>query len=194
MDMDFSSINEFWRSSKFIQKNMKSKFLFSILLLFLFFCFVIFYKSLNNSNIYIPKTNSKKILPVFKAKDLLSNIFISSEKIFLEDKYYIVNIWASWCLPCRKEHPFLIELSRSQSIKLIGINYKDNLDNAKKFINELGNPYSLILVDEDGTLAVEFGAYGVPETFLINKNKEVIKKFVGPINKKFLEEIKLIAK
>lgn len=192
--MDFSSINEFWRSSKFIQKNMKSKFLFSILLLFLFFCFVIFYKSLNNSNIYIPKTNSKKILPVFKAKDLLSNIFISSEKIFLEDKYYIVNIWASWCLPCRKEHPFLIELSRSQSIKLIGINYKDNLDNAKKFINELGNPYSLILVDEDGTLAVEFGAYGVPETFLINKNKEVIKKFVGPINKKFLEEIKLIAK
>ena len=192
--MDFSSINEFWRSSKFIQKNMKNKFLFSILLLFLFFCFVIFYKSLNNSNIYIPKTNSKKILPVFKAKDLLSNIFISSEKIFLEDKYYIVNIWASWCLPCRKEHPFLIELSRSQSIKLIGINYKDNLDNAKKFINELGNPYSLILVDEDGTLAVEFGAYGVPETFLINKNKEVIKKFVGPINKKFLEEIKLIAK
>ena len=156
--------------------------------------FFVFYKSLNNSNIYIPKTNSKKILPVFKAKELSSNTFIPSKKIFLEDKYYIVNIWASWCLPCRKEHPFLIELSRIQSIKLIGINYKDNLDNAKKFINELGNPYSLILVDEDGTLAVEFGAYGVPETFLIDKNKNIIKKFVGPINKKFLEEIKLITK
>ena len=173
---------------------MRNKFLFPILLLFLFFCFFIFYKSLNNSNIYIPKTNSKKILPVFKAKELSSNTFISSKKIFLEDKYYIVNIWASWCLPCRKEHSFLIELSRIQSIKLIGINYKDNLDNAKKFINELGNPYSLILVDEDGTLAVEFGAYGVPETFLIDKNKNIIKKFVGPINKKFLEEIKLITK
>ena len=173
---------------------MRNKFLFPILLLFLFFCFFVFYKSLNNSNIYIPKTNSKKILPVFKAKELSSNTFIPSKKIFLEDKYYIVNIWASWCLPCRKEHPFLIELSRIQSIKLIGINYKDNLDNAKKFINELGNPYSLILVDEDGTLAVEFGAYGVPETFLIDKNKNIIKKFVGPINKKFLEEIKLITK
>ena len=173
---------------------MRNKFLFPILLLFLFFCFFIFYKSLNNSNIYIPKTNSKKILPVFKAKELSSNTFIPSKKIFLEDKYYIVNIWASWCLPCRKEHPILIELSRIQSIKLIGINYKDNLDNAKKFINELGNPYSLILVDEDGTLAVEFGAYGVPETFLIDKNKDIIKKFVGPINKKFLEEIKLITK
>ena len=173
---------------------MRNKFLFPILLLFLFFCFFVFYKSLNNSNIYIPKTNSKKILPVFKAKELSSNTFIPSKKIFLEDKYYIVNIWASWCLPCRKEHSFLIELSRIQSIKLIGINYKDNLDNAKKFINELGNPYSLILVDEDGTLAVEFGAYGVPETFLIDKNKNIIKKFVGPINKKFLEEIKLITK
>ena len=173
---------------------MRNKFLFPILLLFLFFCFFVFYKSLNNSNIYIPKTNSKKILPVFKAKELSSNTFIPSKKIFLEDKYYIINIWASWCLPCRKEHPFLIELSRIQSIKLIGINYKDNLDNAKKFINELGNPYSLILVDEDGTLAVEFGAYGVPETFLIDKNKNIIKKFVGPINKKFLEEIKLITK
>ena len=173
---------------------MRNKFLFPILLLFLFFCFFVFYKSLNNSNIYIPKTNSKKILPVFKAKELSSNTFIPSKKIFLEDKYYIVNIWASWCLPCRKEHPFLIELSRIQSIKLIGINYKDNLDNAKKFINDLGNPYSLILVDEDGTLAVEFGAYGVPETFLIDKNKNIIKKFVGPINKKFLEEIKLITK
>jgi cytochrome c biogenesis protein CcmG/thiol:disulfide interchange protein DsbE len=166
---------------------MKNKFLLLILLLSLVSCFFIFYKSLNNSNIYIPKTNSKKNLPVFKAKDFTLNTYIFSEKIFEEDKYYIVNIWASWCVPCRKEHPLMIELSKNQSVKLIGLNYKDNLNNAKKFISELGNPYSLILIDEDGTLAVEFGAYGVPETFLIDKNKIIIKKFIGPINKKLLE-------
>ena len=87
-----------------------------------------------------------------------------------------------------------MELSKNQSIKLIGLNYRDNLSNAKKFINELGNPYTQILIDKDGTLAVEFGAYGVPETFVINKNKKIIKKFVGPINKKIIEEIKLIIK
>ena len=74
------------------------------------------------------------------------------------------------------------------------MNYRDNLNNAMKFINEYGNPYTQILIDKDGTLAVEFGAYGVPETFLIDKNKKIIKKFVGPINKKILEEIKLIVK
>ena len=87
-----------------------------------------------------------------------------------------------------------MRLSENQSIKLVGLNYKDNLDNAKKFINELGNPYSQIIVDKDGTLSVEFGAYGVPETFIINKDKEIIKKFIGPINKKIMEEINLIIK
>ena len=74
------------------------------------------------------------------------------------------------------------------------MNYRDNFNNAKKFINELGNPYAQILIDKDGTLGVEFGAYGVPETFIIDKNKKIIKKFVGPINKETVEEIKLILK
>ena len=87
-----------------------------------------------------------------------------------------------------------MKLSKNQSVKLIGLNYRDNLNNAKKFIKELGNPYTQILIDNDGTLGVEFGAYGVPETFLIDKNKKVIKKFVGPINKENLEEIRLIIK
>ena len=87
-----------------------------------------------------------------------------------------------------------MQLSKNQSIKLIGLNYRDNLNNAKKFINELGNPYDKILIDKDGTLGVEFGAYGVPETFLIDKNKKIIKKFVGPIDKKIVKEIKLFIK
>ena len=87
-----------------------------------------------------------------------------------------------------------MQLSKNQSIKLIGLNYRDNFNNAKKFINDFGNPYSRILIDKDGTLGVEFGAYGVPETFLIDKNKDVIKKFVGPINQEIVNEIKLIIK
>ena len=81
-------------------------------------------------------------------------------------------------------------LSKNQSIKLIGLNYRDNLNNAKNFINELGNPYSQIIIDNEGTLSVEFGAYGVPETFIIDKDKKII----GPINKEMVKEIKLIIK
>ena len=173
---------------------MKNKLSLFVIAIFLSFCFVIFYKGLNNSNIYEPKIKDKKNIPIFEGKDFNSNNYINSEKIFEEDIFYIVNIWASWCVPCRVEHPLLMQLSKNQSIKLIGLNYKDNFNNAKKFINEFGNPYSIILVDKEGTLGIEFGAYGVPETFLIDKNKDIIKKFVGPINQEIVNEIKLIIK
>ena len=87
-----------------------------------------------------------------------------------------------------------MKLSKNQSIRLIGLNYRDNFDNAKKFINEFGNPYSQILIDNDGTLSVEFGAYGVPESFIIDKNKKILKKIIGPINEEIVEEIKLLIK
>ena len=196
---------------------MKNKFSLFVVVIFLSFCFVIFYKGLNTpnnhtpkinekknipsfkardfySNNYTPKVNEKKNIPTFKAKDFYSNNYVNSDNIFEENTFYIVNIWASWCVPCRTEHPLLMQLSKNQSIKLIGLNYRDNFNNAKKFINDLGNPYSRILIDKDGTLGVEFGAYGVPETFLIDKNKYIIKKFVGPINQEIVNEIKLIIK
>ena len=173
---------------------MKNKLNLLIITIFLGFCFIIFYKGLNNSNTYSPKIINKKDIPIFKAKGFNSNAYIASEKIFEQNIYYIVNIWASWCVPCRKEHPLLMELSKNRSIKLIGLNYKDNLNNARKFIKEFGNPYSQILIDNDGTLGVEFGAYGVPETFLIDKNKKIIDKFVGPIDKEIVEKIELIIK
>ena len=158
------------------------------------FSFIVFYKGLNNSNTYIPKIKDKKNIPIFEAKDFNSNAYLSSKKIFEEDIFYIVNIWASWCVPCRTEHPLLMKLSKNQSVKLVGLNYKDNLNNAKDFINEFGNPYSQIIIDNDGALSIEFGAYGVPETFIIDKDKMIIRKFVGPINQEILEKIKLIIK
>ena len=173
---------------------MKNKFNLFIIIIFLSFCFVIFYKGLNDPNIYAPKISGKKHIPIFKAKDFNSSAYLNSKKIFEEDTFYIINIWASWCVPCRAEHPLLMELSKNQSVKLIGLNYKDNIKNAKIFIDELGNPYSQILIDDDGTLSVEFGAYGVPETFLINKNKKIISKFIGPLNQETFEEIQSIIK
>mgnify|MGYP001319145360 CR=1 len=173
---------------------MKNKFILFIVITFLIFCFVVFYKGLNNSNTYTPIINDKKRIPLFEAKDFNSNVYLDSKKIFNEDIFYIVNIWASWCVPCRTEHPLLMQLSKSQSVKLIGLNYRDNFNNAKNFISEFGNPYSIILIDKDGTLGIEFGAYGVPETFLIDKNKDIIKKFVGPINQEIVNEMKLIIK
>jgi cytochrome c biogenesis protein CcmG, thiol:disulfide interchange protein DsbE len=171
---------------------MKKKLNLIIISIIVIFCFVIFYKGLNNPNIYTPKINDKKNIPYFKAKDFYSEIYFDSKKIFDEDIFYILNIWASWCVPCRTEHHLLMELSKNQSVKLIGLNYKDNLTNAKRFIDEFGNPFSQIIVDNDGTLSIEFGAYGVPETLIINKDKKIIRKFIGPLNKELAEEIKLI--
>ena len=173
---------------------MKNKFSIFAITIFLTFCFIIFYKGLSIPTTYSPKVNEKKSIPTFRVKDFNSNDYVNSDKIFEDNVFYIVNIWASWCIPCRKEHPLLMELSEDQSIKLVGLNYKDNSKNAKEFIKNFGNPYSQILIDNDGTLSVEFGAYGVPETFLIDKNKAIIKKFVGPINQEIVNEIKLIIK
>jgi cytochrome c biogenesis protein CcmG/thiol:disulfide interchange protein DsbE len=137
---------------------------------------------------------SQKTLVSFESKDLYSEITIQSDKIFAGEEYYILNIWASWCLPCRDEHLILMKLRNNSSIKLIGLNYKDDPNNAKKFIDELGNPYSMIITDKKGTIAIDLGAYGVPETFIINKNRKIIKKFIGSLNQKSLNEIKLILK
>ena len=173
---------------------MKNKLTLFVVIIFLSFCFVIFYKGLNNSNTYAPKIKNKKDMPIFEAKSFDSNTYLHSKKIFEEDIFYLVNIWASWCVPCREEHPLLMKLNKYQSVKLIGFNYRDNLNNAKNFINKFGNPYSQILIDNEGILSVEFGAYGVPETFIIDKNKKIIRRFIGPINEEIEEEIKLIIK
>ena len=109
---------------------MKNKINLFVISFFLVFCFVIFYKGLNNSSIYTPKNINKKNIPIFEAKDLKSTAYRNSEIIPQEDTFYIVNVWASWCAPCRVEHPLLMELSKNQSIKLVGINYRDNLNNA----------------------------------------------------------------
>ena len=173
---------------------MKNKIFLISLLLFFSFCFVVLFKGLNSSNVYVPKKTTEKTLANFVAKDFFTEKEIYFDEIFIDSEFYILNIWSSWCLPCIEEHPKLMQLNKNKSLKLIGLNYRDNKKNAKKFINKFGNPYSSILSDRDGTIAIELGAYGVPETTIIDRNKKILKKFIGPLDDKSIKEINLIIK
>ncbi len=104
-----------------------------------------------------------------------------------DGKVKLVNIWASWCGPCRVEHPFLMQLA-AEGVDLRGFNYKDSPDQAKAFLNELGDPYVAIGSDFTGRNGIEWGVYGVPETFVINGEGRIIYKHVGPIQNRDLEE------
>ena len=168
---------------------MKNKLLPIFIISIFIIIFIFFYKGLQNSNIYTPETKVNNKIPSFNGELFYKEKIINSSDLFKLDKFYLLNIWSSWCVPCRDEHPMLVSLSKSEKIEIIGLNYKDNLKNAEKFINELGNPYSIILLDRDGTISIEWGAFGVPETFLIYENK-IIKRYVGPLNFKLVDEIK----
>ena len=155
--------------------------------------FIIFYRGLEDSNIYTPDIDVKNDIPIFTIKNFYSQASLNSSDFFEFDKTYLLNIWSSWCVPCRQEHALLMSLKKTKNINIIGLNYKDNKSNAENFLKELGNPYKEIFIDFDGTIAIEWGAYGVPESFLIYNN-EVIKKFVGPLNQQLVEEINLLTK
>ena len=170
---------------------MKSKLVSIIVVSIFFITFIIFFLGLKNSNIYTPNINLKKKVPFFVLKSFYENNDTTTEKIFEDDKFYLMNIWSSWCIPCRDEHKFLMKLKLNKKIELIGFNYKDKINNAKKFLDELGDPYTKIVIDGDGTASINWGAYGVPESFLIYQNK-VIKRYIGPINDKSLTEIEKI--
>ena len=172
---------------------MKNKILpFSVIIIF-GIIFFIFYKGLEDSKIYTPDFNTKKEIPAFNTKEFFSGENVKSSSIFELDKVYLLNIWSSWCVPCRQEHPLLMNLNLENKLNIIGMNYKDNLKNAENFLKELGNPYKEIFIDLDGTIAIEWGAYGVPESFLIYNN-EIIKKYIGPLNQELVDEINLLIK
>jgi len=93
----------------------------------------------------------------------------------------LVNVWASWCVPCHDEAPLLEQLARDKRIQLVGINYKDSPDNARRFLNRYGNPFSAVGRDEAGRASIDWGVYGVPETFLVGRDGRIAYKLVGPI-------------
>ena len=172
---------------------MKYKLIPLFLTLIFIIIFVIFYKGLQETNIYTPKAKINNEIPSFPAELFYSNKIVNSSEIFNLDKFYLLNIWSSWCVPCRQEHSILMDLAKNEKVKVIGINYKDTKKNAEIFLNEFGNPYGKIIFDKDGVIAIDWGAYGVPESFLIYKNR-VIKRYIGPLNKSLFKEIKSLIK
>ena len=165
-----------------------------IIILISLFIISIFFLSLGKDQIY----NTEKIL-IGKKLDQLSlksfdgdNFFNTND--FKKNNFTLINFWASWCAPCRIEHPILMNLQKTKKLKLVGINFKDKKNNAKNFLQDLGNPYHKIAKDENGKKSVIFGIYGIPESILINKNLVIIKKFIGPISKNDYDDIKNIVR
>ena len=172
---------------------MKNKLLPIFITSIFIIIFIFFYKGLQNSNIYTPETKINNKIPSFSGELFFKDKIINSSDLFKLDQFYLLNIWSSWCVPCREEHPLLMNLGKNNNIELIGINYKDTKINAKNFLAELGNPFKKIIFDDKGIIAIEWGAYGVPESYLI-KDGIIIKKYIGPLNKTLFNEINFLTK
>jgi cytochrome c biogenesis protein CcmG/thiol:disulfide interchange protein DsbE len=107
----------------------------------------------------------------------------------LQGKVSLVNVFASWCAPCREEHPLLAELAGDNRLQMLGINYKDVPENARRFLGELGNPYAAVGVDDSGRTAIDWGVYGVPETFLVGPDGVIRRKFIGPLSEQTIVNV-----
>ena len=159
----------------------------------LVFILGIFYLSLNRSSNYDTKFLVGNKIADIELKSLQSEKFFTNED-FKNNKYTLINFWASWCAPCRVEHPNLMILSKYQHVKILGINFKDKKINALKFLEELGDPYHYLAKDSSGKQSVNFGIYGIPESILIDDKFNILKKIIGPLNERDLKEIKEIIK
>ena len=104
-------------------------------------------------------------------------------------KVSLVNVWASWCVPCHDEAPLLTALGQDKRLQVIGINYKDQPENARRFLGRYGNPFGIVGVDSNGRAAIEWGVYGVPETFIVGREGTIVFKLVGPITPDNIESV-----
>ena len=178
---------------QFLEKINKSIFSLIILIL-LIISFFIFKFALQKEKIYTPKMTDNQIFTDFKVQFLIDEKQTNFNKVLTGKNFYLINIWSSWCEPCKDESEYLLELKNNTPIMMIGINYKDKKKNALNFLKLYGDPFEQIFVDKQGLISINFGAYGVPETFLINNDNIVLKKYIGPLNDEDVYEIKKITK
>lgn len=164
---------------------MKAKFLIPLALFGVLVGFLAI--GLNRDPHEVPSPLINKAAPQFKVPQLLL-----ADKTFapadLKGKVWMLNVWASWCVACRVEHPLLVQLAQSQVVPLIGLDYKDKRADAMKFLGQHGDPYDLSAFDADGRVGIDYGVYGVPETFIIDKNGIIRHKQIGPITPEALEK------
>jgi cytochrome c biogenesis protein CcmG/thiol:disulfide interchange protein DsbE len=106
----------------------------------------------------------------------------------IKGKLTLVNVWASWCVPCREENPIILQLAKDPRLTVVGINYKDKTENALRFLGELGNPFSAVGVDPRGKAAIDWGVYGIPESYLVDASGTIVYKRVGPFDARSLKD------
>lgn len=135
----------------------------------------------------VPSPLINKPAPAFQLAQLHdpSKQFSAAE---MRGKVWLLNVWASWCVSCREEHPVLVQLSRTGAVPIYGLNWKDQREDAISWLSELGNPYELSVSDSEGRVAIDYGVYGAPETYLIDKNGVIRFKQIGPIDQDTLDK------
>jgi len=139
----------------------------------------------------IPSALLNKNVPKFEVNELFNDKkFISINEF--GNEIILVNFFATWCLPCRDEHIYIKLFADEKKIRVIGINYKDNSKKTIKWLKNLGNPYSNVLIDKNGKIAIDWGVYGIPETFIINSKGIIKYRHVGPVTKKIYKKINLL--
>ena len=164
-------------------------FILFILILSIFFYLLI----IERNPLELPSNLLNKNVPNFETEQLLKNKNFVSSKEF-GNEVVLVNFFATWCKPCRDEHVYIKRFAHEKEIRVIGINYKDNSDNAVDWLKNLGNPYSDIPIDRDGKIAIDWGVYGIPETYIINSKGIIKYRHVGPITKKIYKKINSLIK
>ena len=152
-----------------------------IIFLIFFFIISVFYISLTRETNYDTSNLINKKITEFKVINADETGFYTRDDLKKND-FTLINFWASWCAPCKVEHPILMRLSKSKKLKILGVNFKDKDKQAKKFLSDLGNPYDFLAKDINGKQSVSLGIYGIPESILINNELLVMQKFVGPLS------------
>ena len=134
-----------------------------------------------------PSALLNKDVPIFESSSLYNSKDVIKTKD-IKNKKTLINFFASWCSPCKIEHPLFFEIRKKYpKLYLLGFNHKDQTADAKKYLEDDGNPYDFVGVDSDGLIALEFGVFGLPETYLINEDGKIIYKYMGPITKDILK-------
>jgi cytochrome c biogenesis protein CcmG/thiol:disulfide interchange protein DsbE len=149
-----------------------------------FLIFILLEKNPNDP----PSALLNKKLPIFST----INLYDKGETFFSDNligNYTLINFFASWCTPCRAEHHLFFKIKKEiPDLYILGISHKDDLNDSKKYLEEEGNPYSFVGIDRDGKIAFDFGVFGLPETFIINKDGEIIYKHTGPLTKGIIKD------
>jgi len=149
-----------------------------------FLLYILFEKDPNDP----PSALLNKNLPNFSSTNLFNkSVTLNSEN--LKEKYTMINFFASWCTPCRAEHHLFFEIkNKIPELFILGFSHKDELNDSIKYLEDEGNPYSFVGIDQDGKIAFEFGVFGLPETFITNNKGKIIFKHTGPLTKKIIDE------